>query len=105
MLIRIFILLTALLIPATMIVFGVIFIRRPPRNINMIYGYRTARSAKSRETWEFAHRYHGRLLLWMGIALLPPSLAVTALFAGRGDDVMGIAVGALTLAQCTLMLL
>lgn len=105
MLIRIFILLTALLIPAMMIIFGVIFIKRPPRNINVIYGYRTARSMKSREAWEFAHRYHGRLWLWAGIAMLPPSLAVMALFAGRGDDVLGLAAGAVSLTQCALMLL
>ncbi|MEW6522021.1 MAG: hypothetical protein AB1445_00375 [Bacillota bacterium] len=36
-----------LVIPAVMVVFGLLFLTRPPRRINWVYGYRTSRSMKS----------------------------------------------------------
>ena len=42
----------------------------PPKKINSIYGYRTARSMKSQENWDKAHRYSSRLMLKQGIVML-----------------------------------
>lgn len=50
-----------LVLSATMIGFGRLFQKNPPQEINSLYGYRTARSMKNRETWDFAHHYIGRL--------------------------------------------
>ena len=66
-----FMLLMDLLIPAVMIVCGTIFVRRPPRHIQLFYGYRTAMSMKNQATWEFAHRYCGRLWQKLGWGCLP----------------------------------
>ncbi len=49
-----FMLATALLIPACMLYFGHRFQTRPPRSINMGYGYRSTRSMRSQEAWDFA---------------------------------------------------
>ena len=68
---------TVLLIPAIMIVIGLLFRKTAPKEINYIYGYRTNRSMKSKETWEFAHRCCGRLWLVCGCVLL--SLSVIAI--------------------------
>ena len=45
----IFMLLTDLLIPLLMIGLGRLFMKRPPKRINGIYGYRTKRSMKTQE--------------------------------------------------------
>lgn len=58
-----------LLIPAVMITFGLICKFRPPKNINSLYGYRTARSMKSQKTWDYAHARIGVLWQYIGIAL------------------------------------
>ena len=50
----IFMLLTALLIPLTLICFGARFVSKPPDRINAVYGYRTRRSMKNADTWRFA---------------------------------------------------
>lgn len=55
-----------LIIPIIMIVCGEIFIKGLPKEINHIFGYRTAMSMKNKETWEFAHKYCGRLWIKIG---------------------------------------
>lgn len=35
----------------------------PPKNINSLYGYRTATSMKSKPNWDFAQKYSTNLLL------------------------------------------
>ena len=42
----------------------------PPKKINGIYGYRTARSMKSQENWDIAQRYSSRLMLKQGLVVL-----------------------------------
>ena len=85
---RIFILLTALLIPAIMLGFGTLFIRQAPKEINCLFGYRTTRSMKNRDTWEFAHRHIGRTWRIVGAVLLPLSV-LPVLLASGGEDAVG----------------
>ncbi|MEY8391013.1 SdpI family protein [Lachnospiraceae bacterium 45-W7] len=101
----IFMLVMDLLIPGSMIVLGWLFLRRPPRNINNIYGYRTARSMKSAEAWRYAHNYFGRLWLRFGIALLIVSVIVMLGIIGRNIDTVGYVGGGLAMLQCVVMML
>ena len=75
----IFMLVCNLLIPATMIGFGRMFTKNPPREINSGFGYRTSRSMKNQETWDFAHEYCGRLWNKVGWALVPLAVLGQAL--------------------------
>lgn len=75
----------AILCPVLMIGMGLLFRNAAPKKINYIYGYRTTMSMKNRDTWEFAHRYIGRLSLFMGLLLLVPS-AVPMLFLIDGSE-------------------
>jgi uncharacterized membrane protein len=59
-----------LLIPAAVAAIGLLFTYKPPRRINMIYGYRTARSTASQEAWDMAHRIYGRIMLRVGPPLI-----------------------------------
>ena len=51
-------------------VVGVVFWMYPPKKINEFYGYRTTRSRKSQEAWDFAQRYSAKLMTILGLAAL-----------------------------------
>ena len=63
-------LLFTLMIPAVMIGFGRSFFKRPPRDINATFCYRTTMSMKNQETWQLAHRVCGRYWFICGLILL-----------------------------------
>jgi uncharacterized membrane protein len=42
---------------------GYIFYKFPPKEINMMYGYRTNRSMKNKDVWEFANKKSANYLL------------------------------------------
>lgn len=51
--------------PIVVITLAIILITKlfPPKNINSLYGYRTATSMKSKSNWDFAQKYSTNLLL------------------------------------------
>ena len=57
------------LLPLIMIGFGSQFANKPPKKINMTYGYRTTRSMKNTETWAFAHEHFGKTWRLVGVIL------------------------------------
>ena len=95
----IFMLIMALLIPTSMIVIGAIYVKRPPKNINGIYGYRTTRSMKSQEAWEFANKLIGKYWLIIGLIMIIP-FGLSMLFVlNKSDDIIGIFGAILTLVE------
>ncbi|MGI6008063.1 MAG: SdpI family protein [Ruminococcus sp.] len=90
-----------LLIPIVMIGFGKTFLKRAPKEINGLYGYRTSMSMKNRDTWEFAHHHFGRIWFRLGIILLPLSAAVMCFGIGKDRD----SVSDLGLALCIVQLI
>ena len=86
----IFMLVMNLLIPLSMIGIGAVFRRAAPREINPVFGYRTALSMKNRETWEFAHRHCGKVWITTGWVLLPLTIAVMLPLLGRPEDAVGL---------------
>lgn len=85
----IFIFVCNLIIPVTMLFFGLKFKQSGPENINGIYGYRTSMSMKNKDTWEFAHQYCGRVWTKLGLVLLIVSTIVSVLAAKSADEVKG----------------
>ncbi len=85
----IFMLIMDLLIPFIMIAFGKYFSKTAPKNINMLFGYRTSMSMKNEDTWIFAHKYCGKLWFISGLIMLPLSVAVMLFVAGSSEDVVG----------------
>ena len=73
---------------------------RAPKEINMLFGYRTTRSTKNQDTWQFAHHFFGRLWYKMGLLLL--ILSVAAMLPGLGKD--ADAVGTLGGIVCAVQL-
>lgn len=62
-------LIMTMLIPLVMVVCGWLFTHGIPRDRNSLFGYRTAMSVKTDDTWRFAHEYCGRLWLIIGFIL------------------------------------
>lgn len=95
----IFMLLMDLLIPLTMVGFGRLFMTKSPSNISAMFGYRTTMSMKNKDTWEFAHKYCGRLWFRWGLALLPLSVIPLVLVLNKGANVVGTVGGIVCTVQ------
>lgn len=80
------------LIPFIMIGFGKYFMKKAPKNINMIFGYRTSMSMKNKDTWEFAHKYCGKIWYIGGLVTLPITIIGMLLVIGKDVEAVG-AVG------------
>ena len=68
---------------------GTMMYRHCPKDINWIYGYRTARSMKNEDTWRFAHEHCGRLWRKIGWWMLIPSALVMVPFWNGSEEVVG----------------
>ena len=97
-------LLFTLLIPATMTGFGRSFFKRPPRDINATFGYRTTMSMKNQETWQLAHRVCGRYWFICGLILLPLSVIPMLFVINRSTETIGITGVIVVFAQLVPML-
>jgi uncharacterized membrane protein len=67
-----------------------LFIKKTPNQINDLYGYRTKRSKKSDETWQFAHRYYGKIWLFLSPVLMVLITTVFLLIINESDYVIFI---------------
>ena len=85
----IFTLVMDLMIPLIMIGFGRYFMRRSPKTINYLFGYRTPRSMKNEKTWAFAHKTIGKIWWYAGLVLLP-SIIPLFFFIKASVDTVGM---------------
>jgi len=85
----IFMLIMELMIPIIMIGFGMYFSKNAPQKINYAFGYRTTRSMKSQETWQFAHKCVGKLWKIIGFIMTPIIVIVMLFSYGKGIDYVG----------------
>ena len=90
----IYIFIMNMLIPVTMIGFGRYFMKHTPKEINHVFGYRTSMSMKNRDTWDFAHKYCGRLYWHFGLFMLPLSVTPMLFILNRDTNTVGT-VGAI----------
>ena len=61
----------SLLLGSIFLIMGAITAKFPPKKINMLYGYRTGRSMKNQQNWDFAQKYATREMLrggWIMVA-------------------------------------
>jgi uncharacterized membrane protein len=95
----IFMLIMNLLIPATMIGFGRLFVHKAPGAINVVYGYRTAMSMKNQDTWDFAHKVAGAFWLKWGKMLATITILLMLLLLGKDEEFIGNVGGVLCMIQ------
>ena len=88
-------LIISVLLPLTMLIFGILTKFNIPKHPNAFFGYRTALSQKNDETWRFAHEYFGKIWRWAGAALLLVSLGVYLGFISvtKNDDEASSVIG------------
>lgn len=101
----VFISICNLIIPLTMIIFGISFEKNPPKTINNYIGYRTKMSMKSKETWIFAHKYLGLIWKKVGIILLILSTISAILTIKVEQDALGMLAMIVSFIQIAVMLL
>jgi len=77
-----------LIVPITMIVVGCLYTKKPPKDINGFYGYRTHKSMQNRLTWNFAHKLIGKLWLTIGIVSLIITMFILALLFNRDTQLI-----------------
>lgn len=99
-----FMMICDLLIPVCMIIIGKAFSKNPPKTINGVYGYRTARSMKNEDTWSFAQQYCGRLWCRIGVVLLPLSILAMLPLLGKDTDGVGMWGGIIALIQVIILI-
>ncbi|WP_278308919.1 SdpI family protein [Parasporobacterium paucivorans] len=93
------------MIPVIIIAIGVVFKNHPPKEINSFAGYRTSRSMKSKETWEFANKYSARLMLLCGIILLIITVPILLVFRNESEEIQGVVMVALCTVQTVAVVL
>ena len=79
----------ALLMPVTLLLFGLYFRNKAPKNINIVFGYRTSRSMKNMDTWRFAHRFCGRIWIVGGCISLPLAILSMLAVIGKSENTIG----------------
>ena len=72
-----------------MIGFGRYFTKKAPKEINSVFGYRTSMSMKNKDTWEFAHKYCGKVWYVCGMVMLPITVIFMLLVIGKNEDCVG----------------
>ena len=100
----IFMLIMDIMLPLIMIVFGRWFLKSAPKEINPVFGYRTSMSMKNKDTWDFAHKYCGKLWYRWGLAMLPVSVAAMFFAIGKNENITGM-VGGIICAVQTIILI
>ena len=76
------------LIPVVMVICGMSYTKRAPKRISKLAGFRTKMSMKNRDTWEFAHKYMGKLWFRLGWLLIPFSVIPMLFVIGKGEDIV-----------------
>lgn len=88
-----------------MIIFGRIMFVRPPKKINDLYGYRTPRSMKNQDTWDFAHKYCGKIWWIAGWILFAITIVISMFFIKSSVHTIGILLTVMCIVQCVIMII
>ena len=76
---------------------------KTPKEINSIYGYRTKRSTRNIDTWNYANKLCGKIMFVMGIITIP-TIIVEAYYYGKELEAVSISVNIIVGIQLILML-
>lgn len=87
---KIYLFLVDLLIPVVIIMAGWFMHKHPPKKINHLIGYRTARSMRNMDTWLFAQKKAGMIWEKTGVILLLVSVFVQIPFLFFPVDALSV---------------
>lgn len=92
------------LVPGILITTGSLFRKHPPKERNVLWGYRTSLAMKNEETWRFANLHGGKLMFRIGWLTLAVSLAGMLLTLFRSDEIVTVVSFALMMVQVAAVL-
>lgn len=100
-----FTLIMNLLIPIIMIVYGIIFEKKTPpiAKSRFAFGYRTSMSMKSKDTWDYAHKFFGKL--WFRYGIIICALSIIALLFVLGDDEKTVGITGIVICYVQLLVM
>ncbi|HJD16177.1 MAG TPA: SdpI family protein [Candidatus Enterococcus stercoripullorum] len=93
----IFMFIVTLLIPITLLLTWYLCPRL--KKINNIIGYRSARSKKNQDTWNFAQKYSAKISLYLFFPTLTLSVVIMPMFIHKSMDTIGWIGLAITVIQ------
>ena len=84
------------------LIMGFIMYKFPPRKINGLYGYRTAKSMGSQERWDFAQTYSAKEMMKSGLIF-----SIVGLFGiiFQPDETIATIVGLGIIIVCVIILI
>jgi uncharacterized membrane protein len=88
----------SLLCGVIFIIGGAIMYMYPPKNINPLYGYRTAASMQSKQRWDFAQKFSASLMIKIAVVMVV--LSLMGYFIPVGEEITAIAGIALIIVHC-----
>lgn len=91
-----------MLIPLCMIIGGASYAKKAPK-FSRVSGYRTAMSMKNADTWDFAHRYIGRIWKKWGWWMLIGTIPLMLYCLGGTEDEVGLCGGIVSTIQVIAM--
>lgn len=100
----IFMVISDLVVPAIMLLLGKVFLKSAPKEINIAFGYRTNMSMKNRDTWEFAHKYIGKIWYYAGWILIPGSIIPMLFVIGKNENTVGTLGAVLCVIQLAVLI-
>ena len=100
----IFVIVCDFIIPVVMIILGMLYRNHYPKKINNHHGYRTTRSMKNQDTWEYSQKIFGKIALIDGVIMLAISIAVVCFSVSKGKDGFAWISFALIMIQIAMMI-
>lgn len=94
-----------LIVPLLMVGVGKVMMKNPPKTINKVFGYRTSRSMKNQETWDFAQVCCGKLWWKTGWIIMPFSIIGMFPAVGKDDDFIGWLGAGISIVECIVLIL
>ena len=79
--------------------------KKTPQEINYTYGYRTDKSMKNIDTWNYANKLCGKIMFIMCLIIILTTTIVEVLYYGCENNTLTITVLAIVGIQLILMLL
>lgn len=97
-------LLTDLLIPIGILINGILYLKKPVKHINWLHGYRTERSMKNQESWEFAQKHFGGVCFRLGTVLTLLTCILMCSVFGANQKIVGLLGNGLGIAEGFMMI-
>ena len=82
--------------------FATILLRRPPKKINLVYGYRTGRSMRTQETWDEGNRFSSFLMRRFGLFSI--LVGIVAALIVRNYMIMAIVTGVFSVGGAIILI-